>query len=112
MLESIEKALVGSWRPTLSGVQKPMSGEIDSQSNLQRPPNSDRWSLIRDIAAERAARRDEDDFRRSPCDQSDAENDETNDEETIESRVTRIKARVAELTSKIEEQTVPAGGPV
>jgi hypothetical protein len=75
---------------------------------LQEVPSQDRWAQIRKNAADRAARLSEEQRRRSV---SNARTDEgeTSGEETIESRVARIKARVAELTGNMESQ--PAGGP-
>jgi hypothetical protein len=50
----------------------------------------DRWEQLRKNAAERAERRSQEQFSR--------ESTETDNDETIEARVERIKARVAELT--------------
>ncbi|KAK4157828.1 hypothetical protein C8A00DRAFT_11382 [Chaetomidium leptoderma] len=63
----------------------------------------DRWAQIRKNAAERAA------YRQSvqPARASGSLGDDASSEETIESRVARIKARVAELTSSAEG----TGGP-
>ncbi|KAI1433831.1 hypothetical protein GGR50DRAFT_665970 [Xylaria sp. CBS 124048] len=69
-------------------------------------PTQDRWAAIRKSAAERAARQGEE----QPVDgHSQAVNgtDEPSTEETIESRVARIKARVAELTGNIEGSNSP-----
>ncbi|KAI9891026.1 MAG: hypothetical protein M1814_003377 [Vezdaea aestivalis] len=63
----------------------------------------DRWAQIRKAAADRAAARGSDDNSR-PSQTSRTEDGETSGEETIESRVARIKARVAELTGNMENQ--------
>ncbi|KAI9811322.1 MAG: hypothetical protein M1827_005481 [Pycnora praestabilis] len=62
----------------------------------------DRWAQIRKNAAERAARQSEDYSRQSQSAKTD--DGETTEEETIESRVARIKARVAELTGNMDGQ--------
>jgi hypothetical protein len=60
---------------------------------------SDRWAQIRKNAAERAKRMNEDQQRHDrKHSQGRSDDGETSGEETIESRVARIKARVAELT--------------
>ncbi|KAK4227480.1 hypothetical protein QBC38DRAFT_189134 [Podospora fimiseda] len=73
---------------------------------ISRAPVQDRWAQIRKNAAERAAQRGpaspEPASRSRPADfpmpkRNDGD-DTTSEEETIESRVARIKARVAELT--------------
>ncbi|KAI0397375.1 DUF1708-domain-containing protein [Xylariaceae sp. FL0594] len=61
----------------------------------------DRWAAIRRNAAERAARQSEEQSRGGYSKTTDGD-DETSGEETIESRVARIKARVAELTGNME----------
>ncbi|KAI9720005.1 MAG: hypothetical protein M1812_003130 [Candelaria pacifica] len=63
----------------------------------------DRWAQIRKNAAERAAARENEDQSR-PSQIIRTDEDETSGEETIESRVARIKARVAELTGNMEGQ--------
>ena len=69
-------------------------------------PNTDRWAQIRKNAAERAARLSEEQTRRSRSQSQSQRTDEgeTSGEETIESRVARIKARVAELTGNQDGQ--------
>ncbi|KAI1193554.1 hypothetical protein F5X97DRAFT_33838 [Nemania serpens] len=69
----------------------------------------DRWAAIRRNAAERAARQSEEQSRGGHSKTTDGD-DETSGEETIESRVARIKARVAELTGNMEG-TGPPGTP-
>ncbi|KAJ5692556.1 hypothetical protein N7462_001979 [Penicillium macrosclerotiorum] len=58
----------------------------------------DRWAQIKQNAAERAEKGEEE-VRTS---QSEVDDGDTSGEETIESRVARIKARVAELTGNME----------
>ncbi|KAH8597543.1 hypothetical protein B0O99DRAFT_78598 [Bisporella sp. PMI_857] len=70
------------------------------------PLVTDRWAQIRKNAAERAARQSEEQSRGGYSGKTDGD-DETSGEETIESRVARIKARVAELTGNMEQ----TGGP-
>ncbi|KAH7379234.1 hypothetical protein DE146DRAFT_761425 [Phaeosphaeria sp. MPI-PUGE-AT-0046c] len=69
-------------------------------------PTNDRWAQIRKNAAERAARLSEEQTRRSRSQSQSQRTDEgeTSGEETIESRVARIKARVAELTGNMDGQ--------
>jgi hypothetical protein len=69
-------------------------------------PTNDRWAQIRKNAAERAARLSEEQTRRSRSQSQSQRTDEgeTSGEETIESRVARIKARVAELTGNVDGQ--------
>ncbi|PSK60612.1 hypothetical protein B9Z65_762 [Elsinoe australis] len=69
--------------------------------------HSDRWAQIRKNAAERAARQSEEQSTRSQgqsviTDRTD--DGETSGEETIEERVARIKARVAQLTGNPERR--------
>ncbi|KAF1842681.1 uncharacterized protein K460DRAFT_356509 [Cucurbitaria berberidis CBS 394.84] len=72
----------------------------------QASPSQDRWAQIRKNAADRAARLSEEQSRRSRSQSQSQRTDEgeTSGEETIESRVARIKARVAELTGNVEGQ--------
>ncbi|KAF3046383.1 hypothetical protein E8E12_006562 [Didymella heteroderae] len=80
----------------------------------QASPSQDRWAQIRKNAAERAARLSEEQTRRSRSQSQSQRTDEgeTSGEETIESRVARIKARVAELTGNVEGAPVRPGGAV
>ena len=73
-------------------------------------PSQDRWAQIRKNAAERAARLSEEQTRRSRSQSQSQRTDEgeTSGEETIESRVARIKARVAELTGNVDGQPAPS----
>lgn len=70
-------------------------------------PVQDRWAQIRKNAAERAAARQSEDQKSAGTDGD----GETSGEETIESRVARIKARVAELTGNMDEPGRPSHSP-
>ncbi|EMR69007.1 putative morphogenesis protein [Eutypa lata UCREL1] len=72
-------------------------------------PMQDRWAAIRRNAADRHARQSEEQSRGGYSKTTD-EDDNTSGEETIESRVARIKARVAELTGNMEGNGPPPGG--
>ncbi|CAN9097974.1 hypothetical protein CC77DRAFT_485377 [Alternaria alternata] len=78
----------------------------------QQSPSQDRWAQIRKNAAERAARLSEEQVRRSRSQSQSQRTDEgeTSGEETIESRVARIKARVAELTGNVDGQPGAGAG--
>jgi hypothetical protein len=86
----------------------------DSVDARQASPSQDRWAQIRKNAAERAARLSEEQTRRSRSQSQSQRTDEgeTSGEETIESRVARIKARVAELTGNVDGAPVRPGGAV
>ncbi|GAB7351555.1 hypothetical protein MBLNU459_g2184t1 [Dothideomycetes sp. NU459] len=76
-------------------------------SHQEQAPSYDRWAQIRKNAAERAARMSEDQQSNSRPAQSilterTEDDGDTSGEETIEHRVARIKARVAELTGKLD----------
>ncbi|KAL8682399.1 MAG: hypothetical protein Q9186_001520 [Xanthomendoza sp. 1 TL-2023] len=88
-----------------------MSSRVSSEAEEDRPPSpaQDRWAQIRKNAAERAAaaeRNEEQAGRVSGAERTDDGDGETSGDETIESRVARIKARVAELTGNMQQ----AGG--
>ncbi|KAF2157718.1 hypothetical protein K461DRAFT_290008 [Myriangium duriaei CBS 260.36] len=79
--------------------------EVSGQDESAQFSHSDRWAQIRKNAAERAARASEEQSMRSQgqstfTDRTD--DGETSGEETIEERVARIKARVAQLTGNTE----------
>lgn len=78
----------------------------------QASPSQDRWAQIRKNAAERAARLSEEQTHRSRSQSQSQRTDEgeTSGEETIESRVARIKARVAELTGNVDGTPARPGG--
>lgn len=84
------------------------SVEVDRHAS----PTQDRWAQIRKNAAERAARLSEEQIRRSRSQSQSQRTDEgeTSGEETIESRVARIKARVAELTGNVDGAPMRPGG--
>ncbi|GKT91680.1 LOW QUALITY PROTEIN: morphogenesis protein [Colletotrichum tofieldiae] len=71
------------------------------------PPAIDRWAQIRKNAAERAAQRQSEEQSRGGYSKTTDGDDDTSGEETIESRVARIKARVAELTGNMENSQGP-----
>ncbi|KAG8163735.1 hypothetical protein KVR01_007032 [Diaporthe batatas] len=76
-------------------------------------PAIERWAQIRKNAAERAAQQNQrrsDDQHRPGVPKTEPESD-TSGEETIESRVARIKARVAELTGNMEGVQGPGSRP-
>ncbi|KAM3456960.1 hypothetical protein MY3296_001330 [Beauveria thailandica] len=79
-------------------------------TRIASPGVQDRWAQIRKNAAERASQRQTDERDRSmpPSKSATEADDETSGEETIESRVARIKARVAELTGNMEGTHAPA----
>ncbi|UNI23556.1 hypothetical protein JDV02_009371 [Purpureocillium takamizusanense] len=79
-------------------------------SHSASPGVQGRWAQIRKNAAHRAATRPrEDSTKVSPARAGDGGDDDTSGEETIESRVARIKARVAELTGNMEDSSAPQG---
>lgn len=85
--------------------------EDSVEAGRQASPTQDRWAQIRRNAAERAARLSEEQTRRSRSQSQSQRTDEgeTSGEETIESRVARIKARVAELTGNVDGTPVRPG---
>jgi len=96
-------------------------------SQSASPGVQDRWAQIRKNAAQRAAVRPKDDTTRgSPTRTGDGDDDTSGEESecfevaeaegafannatAIESRVARIKARVAELTGNMEDSSAPHG---
>jgi hypothetical protein len=86
--------------------------EDSIEAGRQVSPSQDRWAQIRKNAAERAARLSEEQTHRSRSQSQSQRTDEgeTSGEETIESRVARIKARVAELTGNVDGTPVRPGG--
>ncbi|KAF2766906.1 DUF1708-domain-containing protein [Teratosphaeria nubilosa] len=86
-------------------VQSEATMEEQQQPPRSMEPAQDRWAQIRDNAARRAARASEEQSmqsRKTGHSTRETDDGETSGEETIESRVARIKARVAELTGNIE----------
>ena len=91
----------------------PVTDDVSEQSidlSPQVQPSQDRWAQIRRNAAERAARLSEEQSRISQTQSARTDEGETSGEETIESRVARIKARVAELTGNMDGQPGPSTG--
>ncbi|KAK7962253.1 uncharacterized protein PG986_003078 [Apiospora aurea] len=87
--------------------QKPRQEAEEEEVATTGVPALDRWAQIRKNAAERA-RQSEDQSSRGGYSKATTEgDDETSGEETIESRVARIKARVAELTGNMENTSAP-----
>ncbi|KAI0014889.1 hypothetical protein F4780DRAFT_151630 [Xylariomycetidae sp. FL0641] len=88
----------------------PPSEERGSEEGAPSPavPMQDRWAAIRKNAAERAARQSEEQQSHGAYSKATTDgDDDTSGEETIESRVARIKARVAELTGNMEGTSGP-----
>ncbi|KAF5721290.1 morphogenesis-related MSB1 [Fusarium mundagurra] len=91
--------------PQIGGPAQPE----EKLSHSAGPGVQDRWAQIRKNAAERAATRPDDQLRPSysNSNRTGDGDDDTSGEETIESRVARIKARVAELTNNMEGTNGP-----
>lgn len=93
-------------RSPAAPLQRPALDDSTEESSV--PPAIDRWAQIRKNAAERAAARQVEESTPPPVSrQTDDNDDDTSGEETIESRVARIKARVAELTGNMEGTNAP-----
>ncbi|KAI0839095.1 DUF1708-domain-containing protein [Hypoxylon sp. FL0890] len=88
----------------------PIEEDDDAGAPSPSVPMQDRWAAIRKNAADRAARQSEEQSRGAYSKTTDGD-DDTSGEETIESRVARIKARVAELTGNMENTTGPGTPP-
>jgi hypothetical protein len=94
------------YRPANAPPREPVQAPTPSSDEGSTIPANDRWAQIRKNAAERAQRMNaqQEESRRSHSqsgrtDKTNGTDDgDTSGEETIESRVARIKARVAELT--------------
>ncbi|KAG6011651.1 hypothetical protein E4U43_008194 [Claviceps pusilla] len=84
---------------------KTSTSPIERLNQSASPGVQDRWAQIRKNAAQRAATRQRDE--RVQLSQTSGDDDDTSVEETIESRVARIKARVAELTGNMETSNSP-----
>lgn len=103
--DSPRESIDDSAPPNISRVRTEDGGELTQQVS---PPAQDRWAQIRKNAAERAAQRQSEEQSRGGYSQkTDGDDGETSGEETIESRVARIKARVAELTGNMETSGSP-----
>ncbi|KAK9416504.1 hypothetical protein SUNI508_01921 [Seiridium unicorne] len=83
----------------------PPSEPEDEGAPSPSVPMQDRWAQIRKNAADRARQSEEQS--RGGYSKTTDDDDNTSGEETIESRVARIKARVAELTGNMEGTTAP-----
>ncbi|KAK8064809.1 morphogenesis-related protein MSB1 [Apiospora phragmitis] len=87
--------------------------EVEEEQEEAAPapgvPVQDRWAQIRKNAADRARHSEEQSSRGGYSKATTEGDDETSGEETIESRVARIKARVAELTGNMENTTTAPG---
>ncbi|GAD97207.1 morphogenesis protein (Msb1), putative [Paecilomyces variotii No. 5] len=89
-----------SFPDTRPSIDTATNGHSSPEPTEPVSPSYDRWSQIRKQAAERAAAQFEAGNRTSITERTD--DGDTSGEETIESRVARIKARVAELTGNME----------
>ncbi|RMZ86972.1 hypothetical protein DV736_g5799, partial [Chaetothyriales sp. CBS 134916] len=86
-----------------SSVSVPADESESEEETTTHVSPLDRWAQIRKNAAERAAQQSEDKVGQGRPETTKMDDDgETSGEETIESRVARIKARVAELTGNID----------
>ncbi|KAL7620680.1 hypothetical protein AAE478_009675 [Parahypoxylon ruwenzoriense] len=88
----------------------PVERDDDVGAPSPTVPMQDRWAAIRKNAADRATRQSEEQSRGAYSKTTDGD-DDTSGEETIESRVARIKARVAQLTGNMEGTTGPITPP-
>ncbi|KAL1872598.1 hypothetical protein Plec18167_006716 [Paecilomyces lecythidis] len=89
-----------SFPDTRPSIDTATNGHSSPEPTEPVSPSYDRWAQIRKQAAERAAAQFEAGNRTSITERTD--DGDTSGEETIESRVARIKARVAELTGNME----------
>ncbi|KAA8575004.1 hypothetical protein MFRU_002g03640 [Monilinia fructicola] len=96
--------------PNITRNRREEANEAYQEPLTQQTSPQDRWAQIRKNAAEQAAasRESEEQSRGGYSQQTDNDDGETSGEETIESRVARIKARVAELTGNMENNSAPA----
>ncbi|KAK1706015.1 hypothetical protein BDP67DRAFT_548229 [Colletotrichum lupini] len=83
------------------------SAPVSPEDGPRSPPAVDQWAQIRKNAADRAAQRQSEEQSRGGYSKTTDDGDDTSGEETIESRVARIKARVAELTGNMENSQGP-----
>ncbi|TVY55323.1 Morphogenesis-related protein MSB1 [Lachnellula cervina] len=111
-LEDIPAFVEGSPRESVDGAppnfSRPRESEDGAPLEQEQSHTQDRWAQIRKNAADRAAQRQSEEQSRGGYSQkTDGDDGETSGEETIESRVARIKARVAELTGNMETTGAP-----
>ncbi|MCJ1352458.1 MAG: hypothetical protein MMC33_002442 [Icmadophila ericetorum] len=85
----------------------PAKKDIPEDPAQSMIPVQDRWAQIRKNAAERAAKQSEEQSKGT--DKTDDGETSGEEPETIESRVARIKARVAELTGNMDPASVNPG---
>lgn len=107
---SVRVSKDGSPIDNLRNVSLPFSPQDykEDTSHKHRSPPIDRWAQIRKNAAERASQRQTDlQPKEDQSFQKDIEDKDTSGDESIETRVARIKARVAELTGKMEVGGIP-----
>lgn len=97
----IARRAVPDHNPAISEERESEDGGAPSPS----VPMQDRWAQIRKNAADRARHSEEQS--RGGYSKTTDDDENTSGEETIESRVARIKARVAELTGNMEGTTGP-----
>lgn len=101
----------------ISPVEDARRDDADNESEVsvdlaRQVSPQDRWAEIRRQAQERAQRMSEENTRRSQRSQSvRTDEGETSGEETIEHRVARIKARVAELTGQMDSSGTVRNSP-
>lgn len=111
----------GEYEPSISSEERPPSSLMPmSRPVLEQPTQTDRWAQIRKNAAERVGRTSEE--KNTRVNQDKTEDGEESGEESkssipsiaehrcshviaIESRVARIKARVAELTGNMQSES-------
>ncbi|CAK7274682.1 hypothetical protein SEPCBS119000_006297 [Sporothrix epigloea] len=105
--EAVPPPIARQRSPISSSPIAPPPAKATSPAPSPIVPAQDRWAQIRKNAADRVAqRRSEEAARRDTSKPVDVDSD-TSGEETIESRVARIKARVAELTGNMEGVSPP-----
>ncbi|CAK7208391.1 hypothetical protein SBRCBS47491_000076 [Sporothrix bragantina] len=105
--EAVPPPIARQRSPVSPSPVAPASVKETSPAPAPSVPAQDRWAQIRKNAADRAAQRQTEEApRRDYSKPVDADGD-TSGEETIESRVARIKARVAELTGNMEGVSPP-----
>jgi hypothetical protein len=82
-------------------------GPEEKLSESAGPGVQDRWAQIRKAAAERAAQRQSEEHSRGGQSKTTDGDEDTSGEESIEARVARIRARVAELTGNAQGANGP-----